>query len=45
VLVALDECPPVTHNVTFHNLVYVYDMIWAIWINDEMTDCARRYQF
>jgi len=45
VLVALDECPPVTHNVTFHSLVYIFDMIWAICINDKMTDCTRRYQF
>jgi hypothetical protein len=34
VLVALDEFLPVTHNMTFHNLHYVYDMMWAIWIND-----------
>lgn len=34
VLVALDECLPVTHNTTSHNLDYVYDMMWAIWIND-----------
>jgi len=34
VLVALDECPPVTHNMTFHNLDYVYDMMWAIRITN-----------
>jgi len=34
VLVALGECLPVTHYTTSHNLDYVYDMMWAILIND-----------